>query len=118
MSEPALKQLPNDEDILLLKAKAQEQNTNNPVKALTTVKAILDKNPENQKAKDLKNNLSRSLSMNTIGVFGFRRFLFGSFRPYGLLQSEIFAPDQTTEVLPAKLNFNRKFNTNGLQQFE
>src|SRR6478736_1695762 len=67
MADQALKQLPDDEDILLLRAKAQE-NTNNPVAALTTVKSILNKNPENQKAKELKNSLNRAISMNTIGI--------------------------------------------------
>lgn len=115
MSDKALKQLPNDEDILLLKAKAQE-NTNNPQDALGTIKSILDKNPENQKAINFKNSLRRGLSMSTIGVLASADFYSDVFDPM-----QYYSLNYTRQTkygsIAAKLNFNRKFNTNG-EQFE
>ncbi|MGG7035108.1 MAG: YaiO family outer membrane beta-barrel protein [Flavobacterium sp.] len=114
-SEQALKLLPKDQDILLLKAKAQE-NTNDPLDALTTVKSILDENPENQKAKEFKNTLKRALSLNTIGVLASADFYSDVFDPMQYYSLK-YSRQTRYGSFSAKLNFNRKFNTNG-EQFE
>ena len=53
MTNNALKTFPNDSELLLLKASAQE-NTNNLLEALSTIQFVLDQNPDDQKAKDYK----------------------------------------------------------------
>jgi tetratricopeptide (TPR) repeat protein len=63
----ALKIFPDDSEILYLKASAYEK-TKNPLEALSTIQSVLNKNPENQEAKDFKVNLNKSLSQNTLGI--------------------------------------------------
>lgn len=113
MTTEALKQFPDDAEILYLKATAQE-NTNNPLEAYSTIQSILDKNPEDQNAKDFKANLSTTLRNNTIGITAAVD-----------LYSEVFDPMQYYTLsygrqtkygsIIAKFNFNRRFNENGTQ---
>jgi tetratricopeptide (TPR) repeat protein len=115
LSNKALEIFPNDPDILYLKASAQE-NTNNPIEALKTVETILDKNPEDKKAKDFKNSLNQKLRNYSIGI-----------KSSVDLYSEVFDPMQYYTLnlsrntkygsIIAKYNFNRRFNENG-SQFE
>ncbi|WP_456422142.1 YaiO family outer membrane beta-barrel protein [Lutibacter sp.] len=109
----ALKHFPNNEEILLLKAKAQ-QNGKNPEDALATVEQVILLNPSNQKALDYKNSLINALSFNTIGL-----------RAAVDLYSEVFDPMQLHTLkysrqtkygsLIAKVNFSRRFQENGMQ---
>jgi len=109
----ALKHFPKNEEILLLKAKAQ-QNGKNPEDALATVEQVILLNPSNQKALDYKNSLINALSFNTIGL-----------RAAVDLYSEVFDPMQLHTLkysrqtkygsLIAKVNFSRRFQENGMQ---
>lgn len=113
MTTEALKNFPDDAEIMYLKATAQE-NTNNPLEAYSTIQFILNKNPEDQNAKDYKANLSTSLRNNTIGITAAVD-----------LYSEVFDPMQYYTLsygrqtkhgsIIAKFNFNRRFNENGTQ---
>ena len=113
MTTEALKYFPDDAEILYLKASAQEK-TNSPLEALNTLESILNKNPEDQKAKDYKSSLSTTLRKNTIGI-----------RTEVDIYSEVFDPMQYYTLnysrqtkygsIIGKLNFNRRFNENGTQ---
>jgi len=113
LTTSALKHFPNNEEILLLKAKAQ-QNGKNPEDALATVEQVIALNPGNQKALDYKNSLVNALSFNTIGL-----------RAAVDLYSEVFDPMQLHTLkysrqtkygsFIAKVNFSRRFQENGMQ---
>lgn len=113
MSKTALKIFPNDPEISLLKATALK-NTNNTLEAQNIVKEIIAKNPDNQNAKDFLENLNSTLRTNTIGL-----------RASVDLYSETFDPMQYYSLsygketkygsIIGRLNFNRRFNENGVQ---
>lgn len=113
MTSNALVIFPEDPELLYAKASAQEK-TNNPIEALSTIQSILDKNPENQKAKDYKNSLNSSVRKNSIGI-----------KSTVDIYSEVFDPMQyhtlnyTSQTkygsIIGKVNFNRRFNENGTQ---
>lgn len=113
MTTEALKKFPDDAEILYLKASAQEK-TNSPSEALNTLESILNKNPEDQKAKDYKTSLSTTLRKNTVGI-----------KTEVDIYSEVFDPMQYYTLnysrqtkygsIIGKLNFNRRFNENGTQ---
>jgi YaiO family outer membrane protein len=113
MTAEALKKFPDDAEILYLKATAQE-NTNNPLEAYSTIQTILDKNPEDQKAKDYKTNLSTTLRNNTIGITTAIDLYSEVFDP---MQYYTLAYSRQTKYgsIIAKFNFNRRFNENGTQ---
>lgn len=113
MVNEALVYFPKDEELLLLKARA-ESNSRNPKEALITVDALLESNPNNQKAADYKEGLLQTLRFNSIGF------------TYNIdLYSEVFDPmqyytlDYSRETkygsIIAKVNFNRRFQDNGFQ---
>ena len=113
MTNNALKTFPNDSELLLLKASAQE-NTNNPLEALSTIELVLEQNPDNQKAKDYKATLNNGLSRNAIGITASVD-----------LYSDVFEPMQYYTIMYrrqtkygsiiGRVNYNRRFNENGLQ---
>ena len=113
MTTQALKNIPEDPEILYLKASAQEK-TNKPLEALNTLESILKKNPEDQNAIAYKTSLSTTLRKNTIGI-----------RTEVDVYSEVFDPMQYYTLnysrqtkygsIIAKFNFNRRFNENGTQ---
>jgi YaiO family outer membrane protein len=113
MTTEALKNFPDDPEILFLKASAQE-STNNPTEALNTVELILDKNPEDQKAKDYKSSLNKILSQNSIGINSAIDIYSSVFDP---MQYHTFKYGRQTKYgsIIGKVNFNRRFNENGLQ---
>jgi YaiO family outer membrane protein len=113
MSDRALEQYPKDQDILLLKAKAQEQ-IEKTSDALETVNLILKENPENRKAEELRYGLRKKLSLNRIGIVMSADFYSAVFDP---IQYYSLKYGRQTELgfLTAKLNFNRQLNTNGTQ---
>lgn len=113
MSKSALKIFPNDHEISLLKATALK-NTNNPLEAQNIAKELIAKNSDNQNAKDFLESLNSTLRTNTIGL-----------RASVDLYSETFDPMQYYSLsygkqtkygsIIGRLNFNRRFNENGLQ---
>lgn len=113
MTTEALKNFPDDAEILYLKASAEEK-TNRPLEALNTLESILNKNPEDPKAKEYKASLSTTLRKNTIGI-----------KAEVDIYSEVFDPMQYYTLnysrqtkygsIIGKLNFNRRFNENGTQ---
>lgn len=113
MSYEALKNFPADAELLYLKASAQE-NTNNPLDALSTIQLVLNQNPEDQKAKDYKATLYNKLSLNTIGINASVDFYSETFDP---MQYYTFKYGRQTKYgsIIAKVNFNRRFNENGAQ---
>lgn len=113
MAKEALNYFPKDEELLLLKARA-EANSRNPKEALITVDALLVANPNNQKAVDYRDSLLQTLRFNSIGF------------TYNIdLYSEVFDPMQYYTLdygrqtkygsIIAKINYNRRFQDNGLQ---
>ena len=113
MTTAALKNFPDDGEVLYLKASAQEK-TNSPLETLITLESILKTNPNDQKAQDYKASLSTTLRKNTIGI-----------RAEVDIYSEVFDPMQYYTLsysrqtkygsIIGKLNFNRRFNENGKQ---
>ena len=113
MTTQALKNIPEDAEILYLKASALEK-TNKSLEALTTLDAILKKNPEDQNAIAYKTSLNTTLRKNTIGL-----------RTEVDVYSQVFDPMQYHTLnysrqtkygsIIAKFNFNRRFNENGTQ---
>ena len=113
MTTQALKNIPEDAEILYLKASALEK-TNKSLEALTTLDAILKKNSEDQNAIAYKTSLSTTLRKNTIGL-----------RTEVDVYSQVFDPMQYHTLnysrqtkygsIIAKFNFNRRFNENGTQ---
>lgn len=113
MSDRALEHFPKDADILFLKAKSQEQVEKNS-DALDTVNLILQENPDNQKAEDLRYSLLKKVSLNTIGLIVSADFFSAVFEA---IQYHSLKYGHQTKLgfVTAKLNFNRKLNTNGEQ---
>ncbi|MDR6843570.1 YaiO family outer membrane beta-barrel protein [Flavobacterium granuli] len=113
LSEKALKYYPNDAEILLLRASAEEK-TNNQIEANKTVLLVLSQDSNNQKAIDFKNALNKKLNLNNIGVSAATD-----------LYSDIYNPAQYYSIkygretkygsITAKINFNRRFEENGVQ---
>lgn len=113
MTTEALKNFPNDPEILYLKASAQEK-TNNPLEALNTIELILTQNPNDQKAKDYKISLNNALSQNAIGITSSVDIYSDVFDPmqyYALM----YRRQTKYGSIIGRVNFNRRFNENGLQ---
>jgi YaiO family outer membrane protein len=113
MTTEALKIFQDDAEILYLKATAQEK-TNSSLEALSTIESILDKNPDDEKAKNYKISLSTTLRKNAVGVTA-----------QVDVYSEVFDPMQYYTInytrqtkygsIISKVNLNRRFNENGAQ---
>lgn len=110
----ALKHYPNDVDILLLKAKAEE-NANNPEEALQTVKAVIRDYPENQKAKEYKQSLINGLSFNTIGFTSTVDLYSKNERDPMQYHTISYGRQTKYGSITGKVNFNRRFQKNGVQ---
>ncbi|MES2545068.1 MAG: YaiO family outer membrane beta-barrel protein [Bacteroidota bacterium] len=112
-SAEALKKFPDDEDLLYLKATAQE-NLNNNTEALQTLDILLLKNPENQKATDYKLKINQKLRKNSIGISSSVDLYSDVFDP---MQYHTLRYSRQTKYggITAKLNFNRRFEENGFQ---
>ncbi len=113
MTTEALKNFPNDPEILYLKATAQEK-TNNQLEALNTIELILTQNPNDQKAKDYKISLNNALSQNAIGITSSVDIYSDVFDPmqyYALM----YRRQTKYGSIIGRVNFNRRFNENGLQ---
>ena len=113
MSNKALEIFKLDPEILYLKAKAQEK-TSNPQEALATIQLAINQNPADQNAKDYKSSLINSLSQNTIGINSSIDLYSKTFDPmqYYVLK---YARQTKYGSIITKVNFNRRFNENGIQ---
>ena len=113
MSVEALKIFSDDFEILYLKASAQE-STNNTLEALNTLDYILDKNPQDQQAKDYKISLNIKARHNSIGINSTVDLYSSVFDP---MQYHTFKYGRQTKYgsIIGKVNFNRRFQENGLQ---
>jgi len=114
LATEALKQYPNDAEILYLKAKAQE-NSKNPEEALVTLKFILENNPDYKKADNYKKSLINTLSYNSIGIRSSVDLYSKDERDP--MQYHTFKYSRQTKLgsITAKVNFNRRFQKNGVQ---
>lgn len=113
ITSKALLQFPEDLEILYLRAKAQN-DLNNPLAAFSITEFILDKNPENQQAKDFQQNLNTKLRVNSIGINAAVDIYSQVFDPmqfYSLIYGRITKYGSFI----GRLNFNRRFNENGKQ---
>lgn len=102
ISDKALRELPGNEDILLLKAKARE-NVNDSLIGADTSK---DKNAEN--------NSNKSLRLNTIGVAASADFYSDIYDPMQYYSVKYTRDTKYGSITP-KVNFNHKFDENGVQ---
>lgn len=112
-SNDALKFFPNDPEILYLKANAYEK-AKNPLEAMSTIQLVLDKNPDNQEAKDFKINLNKSLSQNTIGINSSVDIYSDTFDPMQYYTLRYGRQTKYGSII-AKVNLNRRFGENGAQ---
>ncbi|MFA5296945.1 MAG: YaiO family outer membrane beta-barrel protein [Lutibacter sp.] len=113
MANDALNYFPSDGEILYLKASAQE-NSNNPEDALQTLQLVLDQNPDDLKATDYKKKLITALSYNAIGISSSVDFYSETFDPMQL-HSLKYSRKTTLGSITAKINFNRRYQENGVQ---
>ncbi len=113
MSNKALDIFKLDPEILYLKAKAQEK-TSNPQEALATIQLAINQNPADQNAKDYKLSLNNLLSQNTIGINSSVDFYSKTFDPMQYYNLNYGRQTQYGSII-AKVNFNRRFNENGMQ---
>jgi len=114
LTSKALKHYPNDVDLLLLKAKAEE-NSNNPEEALRTVKAVLKDHPKNQKTNYYKQRLINSLSLNTVGFSSSVDLYAKNDRDPMQYHTIKYARQTKYGSITGKVNMNRRFQTNGVQ---
>jgi len=113
LTDSALKYFPMDDEIFLLKAKAQ-QNGKNPEDALTTVEQVLSNNPKSEKALEYKKGLIEALSYNTIGLKSSIDFYSDVFDPMQLHTLKYSRQTKYGSMI-AKMNFSRRFQENGVQ---
>lgn len=113
MANQALEHFPNSEEILLVKAKAEE-NSQNPEDALKTVQEILNKNPNNKEATEFKESLNQSLRFNAIGISSSVDLYSEVFDPMQFYTLKYKRQTKYGSII-AKGNFSRRFNDNGAQ---
>jgi len=113
LTTEALKKFPEDTDILYLKASAQEK-TNNPIEASNTIQMVLDKNPEDQKAKEFKTSLNEKLRKNSIEFKSIVDLYSETFDPM-LYNSFTYSRQTKYGSVFGRINFDRRFNKNGTQ---
>jgi len=113
MATEALNKFPEDSELLYLKANAQEK-TNNPVEAYNTIQIVLDKNPEDQKAKEYKISLNGKLLKNAIEFKSVVDLYSEKFSPM-LYNSIAYSRQTSYGSIIGRINFDRRFNENGTQ---
>ena len=112
-SNNALKIFPNDPDLMILKASAYEK-TKNPLEAVSIIQKVLNQNPNNQEAKEYKNNLNKTLSTNTVGINSSVDIYSETFNPMQYYTVRYGRQTKYGSII-AKVNLNRRFDTNGAQ---
>ena len=113
MANTALNYFPNNSKILYLKASA-EDGTSNPEEALLTINNLLQEHPNHEKSKAYKVSLMDKLSQNVIGFKSSVDIYSETFDP---MQYYLLKYVRLTKYgsIHGKLNFNRRFESNGLQ---
>jgi YaiO family outer membrane protein len=113
LANNALEHFPNNSEILLLKASAEEKS-NKKEDAFLTVESILKTHPNHEKALTYKEALIKKLSNNAIGVAASVDFYSETFDP---MQLHLLKYVRTTKYggIHAKVNFSRRFQSNGVQ---
>ncbi len=114
LTNNALTYFLENEEILYLKAKAEE-NSNNPEEALRTLQFILKLHPTNQKAKSYKESLIHALSYNTIGISSSVDLYAKKERDPMQYYSLKYSRQTKYGSITGKFNFNRRFQKNGVQ---
>lgn len=110
----ALIHFPRDVDVLYLKAKAQE-DLGDEDEALQTITTLLEKSPENKKAKNYKEGLVNRLRLNAVGV-SYSVDLFGKNARDPMQYLTLKYSRQTKYgSITGKININRRFQKNGIQ---
>ena len=109
----ALDYFPGNVELIYLKASAQEA-TNNPEDALRTIESNLERHPDHEKSQIYQTNLKTRLSLNTLGLRSAIDLYSQRFDP---MQYYTLRYGKATKYgsIQAKLNFNRRFASNGLQ---
>ncbi len=109
----ALKNFPNDAEILYKKASAEEYS-NKPEEALQTIDLILAHTPDFQKAIDYRTELVHTLSYNVIGIKGTVSLYSDVYDP---AQYYMFKYSRKTKYVSiiGKVNYSRRFETDGVQ---
>ncbi|WP_341225092.1 YaiO family outer membrane beta-barrel protein [uncultured Arcticibacterium sp.] len=113
LARQALILLPNDVDLVLLKARA-EKNNNNLSEASETVKEFLKVEPHNVAAKEFLSGLKEDMATNTISI-SFSGNHFSEIYDPMLYSSLSYSKDTKIGGIVGRLNINRKFNTYGSQ---
>lgn len=113
MAKNALKHLPNNPDILYLKASA-EDNSGNKQEALITINNSLLLNPNHEKTISYKTSLIDDLSLNRIGLKSSVDVYSEVFDPmhYYLVK---YVRQTKLGSIHAKLNVSRRFASTGAQ---
>ncbi len=112
--DKAVISFPKDSDIYLLKAKAEE-NLETPRLALKTIEEIKLSDPNNPKINDYQKSLINTLRYNTIGIAS--SFDIYAKNERDLMQYHTLKYSRQTKYgsITGKVNFNRRFDTNGVQ---
>lgn len=113
MANDALKLFPKNQDLLYLKASA-EDSSNNKQEALLTIEQLLKQNPENEKAKAYKESLINELSNNIIGIRSSVDVYSEVFDPMEFYLLEYVRQTKYGSI-HGKFNFSRRFESSGLQ---
>ncbi|CAM4071878.1 YaiO family outer membrane beta-barrel protein [Flavobacterium antarcticum] len=113
MTSKALAIFPEDPEILFLKASAEE-NSSDPQEALNTIQMIIDKNPEDLKARDYKKSLESVLRKNTVGISASIDLYSSVFDPMQYYTLKYSRQTKYGSITP-KVNLNRRFNEVGAQ---
>ena len=113
MANKALKYLPENPDILYLKASAEDA-TNNKEEALLTVESVLKNNPTHEKSITYKTSLIDQLSNNVIGLKSSVDVYSEVFDPmqYYLLK---YVRQTKFGSIHSKLNVSHRFASTGAQ---
>ncbi|WP_303316318.1 YaiO family outer membrane beta-barrel protein [Flavivirga abyssicola] len=113
MVKKALTHFPENSEILYLKASAEDAS-NNPEEALATIKTILKNDSKHEKAIAYKASLTTKLSLNTIGLKASVDLYSQVFDP---MQFYLIKYARATKYgsIHTKINFNRRFQSNGVQ---
>ena len=113
MAKKALKHIPNNPDILYLRASAEDA-TDDKEKALITIDQLLVIDPTHEKAINYKRNLRDALSRNIIGLKSSVDIYSQTFDPmqYYLLK---YVRQTKFGSIHTKLNLSRRFAETGTQ---
>lgn len=114
LSEIALKNFPNDADILILKAKSQ-LNSNERQEALATIDQAVTLHPNNQDIINYKTSLETALSFNSVGISYSMEIYDKGDRDNMYYSTLQYARQTKYGSITTKLNYNNRFLTDNYQ---